>query len=175
MSSSISQFDRIETLIRQWGVPLAAGLFTSIASAQATSVPFPKSSPRPAAVVVYCNAVLTTRVDATHDSVNSTVTRGADWRSHFRLMFKQTSVLMSLGKTSTGGAIEYETAIEYQALTDTPSDFSGNVYLAQRTAGHLNVLAVNRDSGTVSWTITGASDVEGYPWAAAAFYVCGPR
>ena len=166
---------RIALLVRKLGVPLGVAMCSSIASAQATSVPFPKSSPRPAAVLVYCNAVLANRIEATHDSVTSTATRDTDWRSHFRLMFKQSSLLLSTGKKAPGGEFEYESAIEYQGLNDTPSDFAGNVYLAQQTPGHLNILSVNRDSGTATWTIAGAADTEQYPWATTAFYVCGPR
>jgi hypothetical protein len=64
-------------------------------------------------------------------------------------MFKQHSAPLAIGKKLPSGEIEYVDSVENDGFPNAPTDFAGNVYQVQQAPGHLHVLSVNRDSGTV--------------------------
>ena len=164
------------------GVLAASALLplTIVANAQATakpvelSVPFPKSSPRPSATVVYCTPALNNELGANDSHVASKSFVG--WRARVRIMFTGSDILLSVADIGSGAQEEYKSATRYSGTRPEPGDFAGNVYISSDGNGQASVLAVSRDTGTFIWSTVSAGSAGGsYPSINTAFYVCGQR
>lgn len=151
-----------------------------LASAQTTakpvelSVPFPKSSPRPSAAVVYCTPAINNELAATDSQVASKSFVG--WKARVRIMFTGSDILLSVADVGASAQDEYKNPTRYSGTRPEPSDFAGNVYFSSDGNGQATVLAMNRDTGTLIWsTVSAGSAGGGYPSISTAFYVCGQR
>lgn len=134
------------------------------------TVPFPSTSPRPNAAVIYCVTALNNELSANDEAVVSRSFVG--WRARLRVMFSGSDVLLSVADSTSSGQDEYRDPVRYTAATASPSDFAGSIYIAADRPGSANVLAINRVTGTLIWSAVSAS---GYTRSNTAFYVCGPR
>lgn len=161
-------------------VAFALLTITPFANSQSTtkpvelSVPFPKSSPRPNATVVYCTPALNNEFGATDNLVTSKSFLG--WKARVRIIFTGSDILLSVADAATRTQDEYRNPTRYIGARPEPTDFAGNVYVSSDGNGQVSVLGVNRDTGTFLWTtISAGTHGGGYPSTSTAFYVCGQR
>lgn len=157
----------------------AAILLTSSVFAQSgpppieLKVPFPSTSPRPNASVIYCNTALNSEISATNENLAARAFVG--WRARVRLMFSGNDVLLSVSDPSSS-SIEYRNPTRYVGASAAQTEFAGNLYVSTESPGNASVLAVNRDTGTFLWSTVSAGGAAGsYPSSNTAFYVCGAR
>jgi hypothetical protein len=154
-------------------------------------MPFPEFAPRPSATVVFCRATMGASVHA-HDAGNASGKYEAahigaktfkfdkdgmvNGSAHFvRLTFSGTRLLVSQRLSLGNSEKTYTQDFPYKVLNDDPGNF---VALWDRTAeaGSLQIISLDRETGTMVFTTTYASLPDrGHPFTTADFFVCQER
>lgn len=171
------------------GLLLAAASSTNMVRAAEVSIPFPNFMPRPSAITLYCRGLMSQTLTA-HDAsqqegklVSANISMSlftADKGGNFngvnfdtKIAFDGARLLVAL-KVSRGAsqAPEYGPFWPYKVLNDAPGNY---VAVMDRTAavGSLQIISMNRETGTMMLTNTYASLPDrGHPYTSSQFYAC---
>jgi hypothetical protein len=190
----VLKFDR-KLAGRAWPLTLCvlARVAASGEPAADVQVPFPRFAPRASATIVYCQPTLENTLTGRDLARNAKKSEPAHIESQIyeagrpidsksgvdqslKLTFQSPQLLVAL-KAIKGigqaGADGYMRPNPYQVLNDSPGNFVAISTAQVNRVGSLDIVSMDRWTGTMiyTWTYASLPDM-GHPFTGARFYVC---